>query len=141
MLGRSQLPQQMNHPPIPPDDSWESDAVWQLLDQAPPAVPSPRFVEDTVRAVRLMADIKPWWQRLLVPLPLATMTAATVALVFASTFIFRLGSGEITPPQLAALDSPQAIVIQDIAETETLLAAVDQLDDFSDHDLVGLIGF
>lgn len=39
------------------------------------------------------------------------------------------------------LDSPQAIVIQDIAETETLLAAVDHLDDFSDNELVSLIGF
>jgi hypothetical protein len=39
------------------------------------------------------------------------------------------------------LDSQQASKIQDIAETETLITAVDQLDDFSDTELVSLIGF
>ena len=38
-------------------------------------------------------------------------------------------------------DSVQAAEIQDIAETETLIAAVDHLDDFSDTELVSLIGF
>jgi hypothetical protein len=130
----------MNHPPLPPDDSWESDAVWLLLDQAPPAAPSPRFVEDTLRSVRLMDEVKPWWKRLLAPLPLAAMTTATAALALVISLTFKMGS-DIVTPQVAALDSPQAIAIQDIAETETLLAAVDQLEDFSDHDLVCLIGF
>lgn len=131
----------MNHPPLPPDDSWESDAVWQLLDQAPPAAPSPRFVEDTLRSVRLMDEVRPWWKRLLAPLPLAAMTTATAALALVISLTFRMESREATASHLAALDSPQAIAIQDIAETETLLAAVDQLEDFSDHDLVSLIGF
>jgi hypothetical protein len=39
------------------------------------------------------------------------------------------------------LDSPQAVAIQDIAETETLIAAVDHLEDFSDRELISLIGF
>ena len=38
-------------------------------------------------------------------------------------------------------DSSQAVVIQEIAEAETLIAAVDHLEDFSDNELVSLIGF
>jgi hypothetical protein len=39
------------------------------------------------------------------------------------------------------LDTDRAAEIQDIAETETLIAAVDHLDEFSDTELVTLIGF
>jgi hypothetical protein len=131
----------MNHHSLPPEDPWESDPVWQLLEQAPPPAAGARFVEDTVRMARLTEEIKPWWRRLLAPLPLVGMTAAAAAAVFAFTLISQVGSEKISSPLLAALDSPEAIAIQDIAETETLLAAVDQLDDFSDNDLVGLIGF
>ncbi len=42
---------------------------------------------------------------------------------------------------LAALQSAQAVAIQEIAETETLIAAADHLDDFSDKELISLIGF
>ena len=45
------------------------------------------------------------------------------------------------PSQLAVLDTRQTAEIQDIAEAQTLIAAVDQLDDFGDTDLVSLIGF
>lgn len=117
----------------PPDDSWESDAVWQLLDQAPPKSAGARFAENTVRAARLPEEAKPWWSRLLSPAPLAGLAAATAALTFA--VISLVGS------TTSSLDSPQAVAIQDIAETETLIAAVDQLDDFSDNELVSLIGF
>jgi hypothetical protein len=131
----------MNHHSTPPDDPCESDAVWQLLDRVPPAAAGTRFVEDTVRMARLTVEIKPWWHRLLAPLPVVGITAAGAAVIFALTLISQVGPEKISSPQLAALDSPQAAAIQDIAETETLLAAVDQLDDFSDNDLVGLIGF
>jgi hypothetical protein len=48
----------------PPEDSWESDAVWKLLDQSPMKTAGARFAEDTVRAARLAPVIKPWWSRL-----------------------------------------------------------------------------
>jgi hypothetical protein len=131
----------MNQHSLPPEDPWESDPVWQLLDQAPPAAASARFVEDTVRMARLTGEIKPWWHRLLAPLPLVGITAVAAAAVFALTLISQVRPEKISSPQLAVLDSPQAAAIQDSAETEILLAAVDQLDDFSDNDLVGLIGF
>ncbi len=125
----------MNRQSTPPDDSWESDAVWKLLDQAPPKSAGPRFVDETVRAARLDVEIKPWWSRLFAPVPLAGLAAATAALAFS---VVSLVGPESAP---VVLDSPHAVAIQDIAETETLLAAVDQLEDFSDTELVSLIGF
>ena len=126
----------MNRQSTPPDDSWESDAVWKLLDQAPAPKASARFVDDTLRAVKLAQDEKSWWSRLFTPLPLTGLAAATAALAFSF----------LSPPSepiksSVALDSPQAVAIQDIAETETLIAAADQLEHFSDRELVSLIGF
>jgi hypothetical protein len=125
----------MNRNSMPPDDSWESDAVWQLLDQALPKLADARFTADTVRAARLTSIAKPWWHHLLSPLPLAGLAATTAALAFA--IISLVGPAKVSEVQLAN----QAFAIQDVAETETLIAAADQLDDFSDTELVGLIGF
>ena len=126
----------MNRNASPPDDSWESDAVWKLLDQAPPQAASARFTDEVVRMARLSVEVKPWWSRLLSPAPLAGFAAATAALTFSIVSLF----GPSEQPSSPA-DSPQAANIQDIAETETLIAAVDHLDDFSDTELVSLIGF
>lgn len=129
----------MNRNSPPPDDSWESDAVWKLLDQSPMKTAGARFVDDTVRAAKLSAEIKPWWSRLFAPAPLAGLAGASAALAIA--VISFVGPTHTSSVQTVVLDSPQAVAIQDIAETETLIAAVDQLDDFSDHELVSLIGF
>ncbi len=129
----------MNRNSLPPDDSWESDAVWRLLDQAPPKVPGARFADDTVRAARLSAAVQPWWSRLFAPVPLAGLAAATAALAFA--VVSWVGPAPEPGIQTAMHDSPQAVVIQEIAEAETLIAAVDHLEDFSDNELVSLIGF
>ncbi|MEO5914966.1 MAG: hypothetical protein ABIS50_12085 [Luteolibacter sp.] len=126
----------MNRDPLTTDDSWESDAVWKLLDQAPAPKASARFVDDTLRAAKLAADVKPWWSRLLSPVPLAGMAGATAALVL--TFV---GPSQESTRTTVTVDSQQAVAIQDIAETETLIAAADQLDQFSDNELVSLIGF
>ena len=113
-------------------------SVWDKLDDALAAEDHPQF-----RFRRLMdrldltaADVKPWWSRLLSPVPLAGIAGATAALVF--TMVGP--SGEPTRT-LAAVDSQQAVAIQEIAETETLIAAADQLENFSDNELVSLIGF
>jgi hypothetical protein len=127
----------MNRKPHQTDESWENDAVWKLLDQAPPATAGARFTDDTVRAARLADQSAPWWKRLFSPLPLAGLAGATAALVFTLNF---LPSGA-TNSGITIADSKRAAEIQDIAETETLIAAVDHLDDFSDTELVTLIGF
>lgn len=124
----------MNRNAQAPDNSWETDAVWQLLDQAPPATAGPRFVDDTVRAMRLAVDEKPWWKRLFSPAPLAGLAAASAGLAFAIVSLTG-------PTSTSTQESSQEIAIQEIAETETLIAAVDQLDDFSDTELATLIGF
>lgn len=132
-------PRTMNRKPLNTDDSWEHDALWKLLDQATSAGPGPRFVDDTVRAARLAGQTEPWWKHLFTPAPLAGLAAASAALVFAVVSLTGPAAGpdgRITP-----FDSEQAAAIQEIAETETLIAAVDHLDDFSDNELVSLIGF
>lgn len=129
----SRIPHQSN-------ESWENDAVWKLLDQAPPATASPRFADDTVRAARLLGQPVSWWKRLLTPAPLAGLAAATAAVVFA---VISLSSDPApnTSSQTAMTDPAGFAEIQEIAETETLISAVDDLDKFSDVELVSLIGF
>lgn len=129
----------MNRKPLNTDESWENDAVWQLLDQAPPASAGPRFVDETVRAARLAGQAKPWWKLVFSPIPLAGLAGATAALVFSAASLVRPAAGPDI--QATALDTERAAEIQDIAETETLISALDHLDDFSDTELVTLIGF
>ncbi len=129
----------MNRNPSPSDDSWESDAVWRLLDQVPPRIAGSRFADDTVRAARLFPEAGPWWSRLLSPAPLTGLAATAAVLTLAVMSL--MGPGSPSGGQVAMQDSPQAVALQDIAETETLIAAADQLDDFSDNELVSLIGF
>lgn len=129
----------MNRKPLEPDDSWEIDSVWKLLDHVTPVCPSPRFVDDTVRAARLADQTSPWWKRLFTPAPLAGLAATAAAVVF--TVISLHGPGNPPASHTAMIDTSQTAEIQDIAEAQTLIAAVAQLDDFSDSELVSLIGF
>lgn len=129
----------MNLRPTHHDESSEHDAVWKLLDQAPPATAGPRFAQDVVRLARLTSQTKPWWQRILAPTPLAGLAAATAAIVFS---LAHLNPPATAPDPYANLvNSAQTAEIQDIAETETLITAVDHLDNFSDTELASLIGF
>lgn len=129
----------MNRKPLNHDESWENDAVWKLLDQAPPATASPRFVDDTVRAARLAGQPSPWWKRLFAPGPLSGLAAATAAAVFAFTQLSPPVAPSDTDSSLAR--SEQAAEIQEIAATETLISAVDHLEKYSDTELVAMIGF
>lgn len=128
----------MNRNSTPPQDSWENDAVWKLLDQAPSPTASPRFADDVVRMARLDELEKPWWKRIFAPLPLAGLTTATAALAFA---LISVVGPKSDPEGAVVTDSPQNTAIQDVVETEMLIVAVDHLEDFSDHELVSLIGF
>jgi hypothetical protein len=128
----------MSRQPHQSDESWENDAVWKLLDQAPPATASPRFADDTLRAARIAGQPAAWWKRLLTPAPLAGLAAATAAVVITALSVSRTApdSGQTTSADPAGFTE-----IQEIAETETLISAADHLDDFSDVELVSLIGF
>lgn len=139
----------MNRESHPHDRSLEADPVWQLLDQAPAPAASARFVENTLRAARLEEAARPavWWHRLLAPAPLSGLLAATAAVAIAAVSLMSPGSDPLAPaavPQATASAeeaAPDFAALQEAAELEALLAAVDQLDDFSDHELVSLIGF
>jgi hypothetical protein len=129
----------MNRKPQHSAESWENDAVWKLLDQAPTAAPGPRFVDDTLRAARLLGQPAPWWKRVFAPIPLAALAGATAAMVFS----FNLFTGPTETPLggQGVADAARAAEIQEIAETETLIVAAEHLDKFSDNELVTLIGF
>lgn len=130
----------MNRDTHQSDDSFENDPVWKLLDQAPPANAGPRFVDDTVRAARLAGQSEPWWKRVFAPLPLAGLAAASAALVI--SFIPIFSSNPVPDsPVVTVVEAGRAAEIQEIAETEALIAAVDHLDAFSDNELASLIGF
>lgn len=130
---------EMNRTPSPSDDLWESDAVWKLLDQAPARSAGPAFASDVVRAAKLMEMPTPWWSKIFSPFGIAGLATASVA---AAVAIMSFASMvPATDSRVASLDSPEAAAIQEIAETEALLAAADQLDELSDTELVSLIGF
>jgi hypothetical protein len=127
----------MNRHPAPNDDSWEHDPVWKLLDQTAPASASPRFAENVVRAARLAGQPAPWWRRWPVTAPLAGLAATAAAVVFG-----LLSLGPDAPDASGAVTASNDFAeIQELAESEILLTAVDHLDAFSDTELVNLIGF
>lgn len=117
------------------DDTWESDPVWNLLKQSPAPPASARFTEDVVRLARLTPAPRAWWQTLLNPAPLAGLAAATAAIAIAIISLTNFQEESATQVTTASAS------IEEIAETEILLAAVDHLEDFSDTELASLVGF
>jgi hypothetical protein len=131
----------MNRKPLPHDDSWESDAVWRLLDQAAPRTAGPRFADDTVRLARLAGvPAGAWWRRLFTPLPAGGLVAAVAALAFAVVSLQQ--PDPATPVDvIGGVTSEEPFAqMQEFAEVEVLNAAVDHLEDFTDSELVCLIG-
>lgn len=120
------------------DESIENDRVWQLLDQSPPAAPTAKFSSDTVRLARLQGQPQPWWKKWITPAPIMGLATATAAVALAAVLL--MGPDEGSAP-VVDYTSPEAENIQDIAETEVLIAASDNLHEFSDEELICLIGF
>lgn len=132
----------MNRQQPPQDDSWESDAVWKLLDQAATQPAGPRFADDTVRAARLAGQAESaWWRRWLTPIPMAGVAAATAALAIAFVSLRQGDPASGTPgPNVVVAPQEPFAELQELAEEEALSAAVENLDDFTDSELVCLIG-
>lgn len=127
----------MKRPTTTQDDAGENDAVWKLLDHSPSVTPSARFIDDTVRAARLAGQPAPWWKSLMAPAPITGLAATASALAL----IFTLLQPVSETPGTVITHSQDTALIEEIAETETLIAAVDHMDQFSDTELVSLIGF
>jgi hypothetical protein len=135
----------MNRYTSEPEDDWENDMVWQLLDQAPPVPASQRFAEKVVRAARLDVPAKSWWQRLLMPVPMAGLAAATAAMAILLTFTMTMVptvdlAMEVGNDSLL-VNTVKIGALQSAAETETMLAAADHLDQFTDAELAKMVGF
>lgn len=92
-------------------------------------------MDDTVRAARLSSQAgKPWiWGSLT-----AGVLGAAAALMIA--LLPEAHNSEPTSGSVVEI-SPRAQEIEEIAETEALIAAVEHIDEFSDTELVALIGF
>lgn len=121
------------------NESWnEEDAVWRLLEKAEPKQASGRFADDVLRKVRLLPDADPVWPRILNFSP--WLAAAACVLLVTSIFMNSLNNQPIEAPTVVDRDA-QWEQIEDVAEAELLAAAAEHLDEFSDQDLVTMVGF
>jgi len=119
----------------------ESDPVWDLLDHASSHRADAGFVGRVTRAARGDASPSmPWWSRLLAPVPVTALAAACVALV-AGFLALRPAAENDTPAIVSETREQRIAHIQEVLETEMLLVAVENLDDFSNEELFALIGF
>jgi hypothetical protein len=138
------------------NDNWdENDATWQLLGKAAPKEASPRFTDDVMRAVRLLPEAEPIWPKIL-KFSRWTLAAACVVLA-ASIFLDpadKTGNIATKPPvkqgEPVRVNHPipkdadhqaEWARIEDVAQAELLAAAAEHLDEFSDQDLITMIGF
>jgi hypothetical protein len=116
----------------------ESDKTWQLLGKAAPKQASARFADDVVRAVRLLPEADPIWP-LILKFSRWSLVAACVVLA-ASIFIDPVK----TSPNKGSVvedNKTQWEQIENAAQAELLAAAVEHMDEFSDQDLITMIGF
>jgi len=125
----------MKSDPHADDATLESDPVWRLLAGSPAAQARTRFADDMLRAARLSGAPRRWWSTVVSPVPLTALAGAVAALVFA---ILAPQSG---PAPSASIADPHADVIDEIAETEMLIAAADHPEHFSDAEILALCGF
>lgn len=133
-----------NHPNNPPPDfdaDLDNDAVWNLLDDAPPNDPSPHFMQDTLRRVRLQGNEQksPWWKVLLADKPLigvvgATLTAVAIAISLPSDPVPADGPVAENPEITEDFDQ-----LEDTFATELLSGAAEDPTLLSDEEIVTLL--
>jgi len=114
------------------------DKTWQLLGKAAPKLASARFADDVVRAVRLLPEADPIWPQIL-KFSRWSLVAACVVLA-ASIFIDPV---KTSPNKGLVVEDhkTQWEQIENAAQAELLAAAVEHMDEFSDQDLITMIGF
>ncbi len=135
-----------------PNEIPENDPVWKLLGSARDVQAGPRFAERCIRRARLEPAALPasWWARWFAsPVPVAALAGAAAAIAVGW---FALSGGLLNPSSGSPHGDAPVIVadasnaeplehIQEVLESELLLVAVDNLDEFSDAELLVLIGF
>ena len=116
----------------------DQDPLWELLRQSPAHRPGPRFVDDTVRAARLM-ESTPWWKKIALPLAFGSLATAATAVIVAVLLIPNDG-----PPQNAPLTAgnPSALDdLDDLVITQAVHFAAENPGEFTDAELVSLIAY
>lgn len=133
------------------DHPVKQDPVWELIGRSSARPPGPRFVDDVVRQAKLEGVPAGWLaglrERWFSPVPALALSGMAVAAILAGIFVWT------QPVHDGAHDDVAAIVLdpsakedrldhlQEVLETEMLFVAVEHLDEFSDAELVVLIGF
>jgi hypothetical protein len=140
------------------NEEWrEGDATWRLLGKAAPKQASARFADDVVRAVRLLPEVDSFWPRIL---KFSSWVAVAACLVLIASIFFDspaansdgglagshgpkpiVSAGEIIRVNAVVNQEAQWEQIEDVAQAELLAAAAEHLDEFSNQDLVMMIGF
>lgn len=127
----------MTEPAKKAEAALEADPVWDLVDQAPTQLASSHFARATVQLVREREQRQPWWRQFLAPMPIAGLTAATAAI----TLLINISLRDSPPGVSARNGIAQAEAIQEAVVSELLMAAAENPNEFSDQELVALLGF
>ena len=119
----------------------EADPVWDLVDKAPTQPASSHFASATVRMVREQQERKSaWWKQLFAPMPLAGLAAAAAAVALVVNVSMNTpDAGNFVDN--SNFDSVEAVAIQEVVEVEMLMVAADNPSEFTDQELVTLLGF
>lgn len=139
-----------------PNDEWnESDVTWRLLGKAAPKQASARFADDVVRSARLLPARNLVWFGIL-KISSYSWVAACVVLIGSifinftdknPNFVGVPPTKEEAPALVSSMapkdtdDQAEWARIEDVAQAELLAAAADHLEEFSDRDLITIMGF
>ena len=122
------------------NDEWqEDDATWKLLGQATSKKAGDRFTDEVVRSARLLPEKESSWSKLFGFAPWVGVAACAV---FASwIFINQPVESQVDIVAKVSNTEEKWGELADVAEAEMLSAAADHLDQFSDQELITMIGF
>jgi len=134
-----------NHPnnQLPDFDSeLESDAIWDVLADATPGEPSPRFLQGTLRRARLEPGSQPWWKPLR-PRKIWTASLATLGTAAALIALIISRPSDPTPVKQTTSTSTTAPAqwseLEDALASAVLAEAAENPSLFSDQELVALL--
>ncbi len=129
----------MTEPAKKAEVALEADPVWDLVDKAPTQPASSHFASATVRMVREQQERKSaWWKQFFAPMPLAGMAAAAAAVALVISLNF---SGTQPGTTVSVPDSAEGAAIQEVVEVEMLMEVADNPSEFSDQEVIALLGF
>jgi hypothetical protein len=118
----------------------DKDPVWDLLRQSPSQRPGPNFAANGARAARLETAAPPWWSRLWIPASIGAALTGAAALV--AVVLTLQSPSESAGPMVTTLPADSSLSdLQENYEAEVLLAASEHLANFSDEELVTMVGF